>query len=59
MKDYVVTYENGGTMKTRKFASYFTAKKFAMKMLSENNYPAVKLTSCEGMKVLNIETFCK
>lgn len=59
MKEYVVTYENNGTMKNRKFARYGNAKKFSIKMLNENNYPCVVLSTVDGMRVESEERFYK
>lgn len=58
-KIYVVTYENGGEMKTAKFACREVAKHFAMNVLHNGSYPAVKISTCEGMKTLHTETYCK
>lgn len=55
MREFIVTYENGGTMQTAKFNSYFKSVNFANERFKESGYP-VKISTCDGMNVLNVET---
>lgn len=58
-KIYVVTYEKNGTMQTAKFASREHAMKCAMNRLNGGTYPAVKISTCNGEKVICTKTYCK
>ena len=59
MKRYIVTYEKNGTMQTAKFASREHAMKCAMNRLNGGTYPAVKISTCNGEKVICTKTYCK
>lgn len=60
MKRYIVTYEKkNGTMQTAKFASREHAMKCAMNRLNGGTYPAVKISTCDGEKVIYTKTYCK
>lgn len=56
---YVVTYEKGGSMCNQRFTDYSKAKKFALKRLYANDYPAVKISTCLGMAEISVETITR